>query len=107
MGFTESDGFTYADKFVFVEIATNTAYKGERFRIESGVDVLKMVLAEINVSTDVVKGVPFLMYVDPNDSKRTLLNNTGVLEDNSDGEGHSPEKVRATLRKAYDSLRGN
>lgn len=75
-------------------------------KVESGRDILQELLSVNQKDSSIVTGFPFLVVVNPQDNKSVFIG-TGDLEDNSNGNGHSPDAVRAAILNAVNQLKSS
>ncbi|MFM2423209.1 MAG: Thioredoxin-like [Pseudomonadota bacterium] len=84
------------------KIALSAIIDGKRVSVPSGQAVLDWIL---DTSTgDLPAGIPSFAIVDPSRSGRSIVRETVPFEDNRDGRGHDPAKIRAALLTALRDL---
>jgi hypothetical protein len=74
--------------------------KGYKFQKLNGLNIIQNISADLNVK---VAGYPSILVTNPKNGKNVILD-TGILEDNSNGEGHSFNLLCNALKKSAQEV---
>ena len=110
----KKDGFDYLNKFALVEIATSTSAGGKGvLKLESGTLVSDTLLKQLKVDKSRVKGIPYLVIIDPLQPGKGIFKRSKYLETrfmglfyHYKGISYEPYHIRMMLKKAWKELRG-
>ncbi len=112
LGF-KGDGFDYEGRFMLVEMAVSTLKRGQgEVKIPSGTLVSDILLKKLSLSKAKLKGIPYLMILDPNKEGAGIFRRSKYLEKrlfgliyHYKGVSYEPFYIRLLLKKTWRQFR--
>ncbi len=111
----QKDGFDYARKFAIVEVAMSTSAGGKGLvQLDSGAAVSNALLRQLDVNPEMVKGIPYLVVIDPAHAGKGIFRNTTDYETrfmglfyHYKGVSYEPQTIRKMLKKVWHDLKAS